>query len=603
MRTVITALVIGMATLGGAWAEPVHGIATHGKPKYPAGFDHFDYADPKAPKGGELRMSATGSFDSLNPFILKGVAGAGVTYVFDTLLVSSSDEAASNYGLIAETIDIAPDKASVTYNLRPQARFQDGTPVTPADVVFSFETLVAKGNPMYRSYWADVTKVEATGPNAVTFRFRDGENAELPQVLGSLPILSKAYYDKVPFDQTTLTPPMGSGPYKIARVDAGRSITYERDPNYWGRDIPVNRGRFNFDTIRYDYYRDDQIALEAFKSGAFDFRVETSAKNWATAYDAPSVTSGEIKRRFAKRETPSGMQGFFFNTRRPLFQDRRVRQAIGYAFDFEWSNKTLFFGEYTRTTSYFDNSELAAKGLPSPAERALLEPLKDKLPPEVLTQEFKLPLYDGSGNIRDGLRAALALLKDAGWTVKNNQLTNDKGEIFKFEILDDDQRFERIIQPFIRNLERLGIQASLRIIDPGQYQHRTDEFDFDMTVGLIPQSMSPGNEQREFFGSAAARIHGSRNLAGLADPAVDALIEKVVYAGSREDLVTATKALDRALLWQYLEVPNFYKGGYNIAYWDAFGEPKEVGKYGFEITAWWHDPARAAALKLRRRGQ
>jgi microcin C transport system substrate-binding protein len=582
--------------------KPVHGIAMHGAPKYPADFQHFDYVDPDAPKGGDVRFGALGSFDSLNPFVLKGVPAAGVASTFDTLMTSADDEAFSYYGLIAESLEVPADRSWVIFNLRPAARFRDGSPLTAADVVWTFDTLREKGHPQFRAYYADIVKAEALGEHRVKFTFKPGSNRELPLILGQLPILSKAYYEKVPFDSTTTEPPLGSGPYKVSKVDLGRSITLERDPNYWARDLPVNRGRFNFGTIHYEYYRDRTVSFEAFKGGDLDFRVEGTAKDWATGYDVPAVKSGQIVKEDLPDEMPKPMQAFAYNIRRPLFQDARVREALAYAFDFEWMNKNLFYGMYRRTTSYFFNSELAARGLPSADELKILEPLRAELPPEVFTAEYQPPTTDGSGNIRDNLRAGLRLLKEAGWEIRDNRLVDVKtGKPFEFDILSPEPSMERVALPFIRNLERFGITAHLRNIDDAQYEHRVEDFDFDMIIHSWAESLSPGNEQREFWGSASADQRGSRNVIGIKNPAIDKLIELIIAAPDRESLVTRTRALDRALLWGHYVIPQYGSTVHHVAYWNMFGRPKNLPKHGVAVETWWVDQSKLAALPGRRR--
>jgi microcin C transport system substrate-binding protein len=582
--------------------KPVHGIAMHGAPKYGPDFKHFDYANPDAPKGGDVRLSALGSFDSLNPFILKGVPAAGVSSAFDTLMASADDEAFSYYGLIAESLEVPEDRSWVIFNLRPIARFHDGSPITAADVVWTFDTLREKGHPRYRGYYADVAKVEQLGEHRVKFTFKPGSNHELPLILGQFPILSKAYYEKVPFDSTATEAPLGSGPYKVSRVDLGRSITLERVSNYWGRDLPVNRGRYNFATMRYDYYRDRSITFEAFKGGELDFRVEATAKDWVTGYDIPPVKTGQIVKEELPNQMPLPMQAFIYNLRRPLFQDAKVRQALAYAFDFEFLNKTLFYGLYRRTTSYFFNSELASRGLPSAEELKLLEPLREGLPPEVFTTEYQPPKTDGSGNIRDGLRIGLRLLREAGWEIRENKLINVKtGKPFEFEILSYEPSMERVTLPFIRNLERFGITARLRNVDASQYEHRVDDFDFDMIIHGFAQSLSPGNEQREYWGSQSADERGSRNLIGIKNPAIDKLVELIIAAPDRDSLVTRTRALDRALLWGHYLVPHYRDAVYRIAYWNMFDRPKALPKHGIALDTWWVDQAKLAALPGRRR--
>jgi microcin C transport system substrate-binding protein len=598
---VVLALTLTIGFVAAANAATTPGMSLFGDLKYGPDFKHFDYVNPDAPKGGTMRLSAIGTFDTLNPYVVKGVPAAGIGGVFDTLMTPSEDEPASEYGLVAETVELAPDRLSVLYTLRKEARFHDGTPMTPEDVVWTFETLRAKGHPMYRSYYGDVTKVEKEGERGVRFTFKSADNRELPQILGQMPVLSKAYWSGRDFEKTTLDPPLGSGPYKIESVDPGRAITYRRVPNYWAADLPVNKGRYNVDVIRYDYYRDGTIALEAFKAGQYDVRRENSSKSWATGYDSPAVRAGLIKKEQIPNELPSGMQGFGFNLRRPLFQDPRVRQALAYAFDFEWSNKNLFYGFYQRTRSYFDNSELAAIGVPQGEELKILEKFRGRIPDAVFKAEYNPPKYDGSGNIRDGLRSALKLLKEAGWTTKGEKLINDEtGQPFEFEILLDDPQMERIVLPFIKNLERLGVTAHLRTVDPAQYEKRMETFDFDMAVALFAQSLSPGNEQREFFGSAAADQQGSRNILGIKDKAIDELIEELIKAPDRDSLVAHTRALDRVLQYGYYVVPNFHLGAFWVAYWDKFRRPTTPPKYSVGMETWWIDPAAERSVEAKK---
>ncbi|TMJ65383.1 MAG: ABC transporter substrate-binding protein, partial [Alphaproteobacteria bacterium] len=513
---ILVALFLSLGPAAAAVAATTPGMSLFGDLKYGPDFQHFDYVNPDAPKGGTMRLFSIGTFDTLNPFVVKGVPAAGIGQIFDTLAVASEDEPGSEYGLVAEKIELAPDKLSVLYTLRREARFHDGTPMTPEDVVWTFEILRAKGSPSYRSYYGDVTKLEKEGERGVRFSFKSAENRELPQILGQMPVLSKAYWAGRDFEKTTLDPPLGSGPYKIEAVDPGRSITYRRVADYWAADLPVNKGRFNVDTIRYDYYRDATIALEAFKAGQFDIKLENSSKDWATGYDSPALRAGLIKKEEIPNGLPSPMQGFAYNLRRPLFQDPRVREALAYAFDFEWSNKNLFYGAYKRTRSYFDNSELAATGEPQGEELKILEKFRGQIPDQVFTTEYDPPKYDGSGNIRDGVRAALKLLKEAGWTFKGEKLVNDEtGQPFEFEILLDNPQFERIVLPFAKNLERMGVTARVRTVDNAQYQKRMETFDYDMAVTAFGESLSPGNEQREYWGSQSADEQGSRNLIGI----------------------------------------------------------------------------------------
>jgi microcin C transport system substrate-binding protein len=578
-----------------------HGIAMYDDLKYPAGFTHFDYVNPAAPKGGAIRLGVIeNTFDSFNPFIIKGNPAAGINLVWDTLLAPSADEPFSQYGLLAATVQTPADRSWVAFELRPEARWHDGKPVTADDVIWTFETLRTKGAPQFRFYYASVDRVEKTGERGVRFVFKPGTNRELPLIVGQLPVLPKHWWQGREFDKTSLDAPLGSGPYKVGRFEAGRFVEYERVPDYWGKDLAVNRGRNNFDVEHFDYYRDATVALEAFKGGNFDFRMESSAKDWATAYDVPEVRDGRIVKEAVPLGLPAGMQAFVMNLRRPLFQDRRVREALGLAFDFEWSNQALFYGQYTRTRSYFENSELASRGLPGPDELAILEPFRGKLPDEVFTREFVPPQTDGSGSNRENLRRAAELLREAGWSVQNGKLVKD-GQPLAFEILLDNPQFERVVLPYAKNLEKIGVDARVRSVDSSQYRRRTDSFDFDMIVGGFGESESPGNEQRDFWGSEAARREGSRNLIGIADPVVDALVAQLIASPDRKSLVAHCRALDRVLLWGHYVVPNWYLAKERIAYWNKFGKPAVVPKTGVQLDAWWIDPAKAAALSGARK--
>lgn len=568
-------------------AERVHALAMHGLPKYTAEFTHFDYVNPDAPKGGILRQASFGAFDTFNPFSVKGTAAPGIGLLFDTLMVESLDEPFSEYGLIAEKIELAPDRSWVAFDLNPLARFSDGQPVTPADVIFTFNTLREKGVPQYRYYFGDVLRVRQEGTQRVVFEFKEKGNRELPLILGQMPILSQKDWEGKDFTATTLVPPIGTGPYRVKAFEAGRYVLYERRLDYWGKDLPVNKGQYNFDQIRYDVYRDTTVALEAFKAGAYDIRLENEAKKWATAYDFDAVKKGHVILREWHHGLPSGMQGFVMNTRRPLFADKRVREALGLAFDFDWSNKNLFYGMYQRTTSYFDNSSMAAKGLPVGEEKKLLEKLG--APNEILTKEIIFPVVKDS-NIRPQLMQALDLLKEAGWTVQKGRLMNDKGEEFRFEILLDSSgapAWERIVLPYVRNLKKLGMNVQVRVMDVLQYKNRLDHFDFDMFVMVWGQSLSPGNEQRYFWGSASADQPGSYNFAGIKDPLVDALIEEVIGADTREELETAVRALDRVLLHGFYVVPHWFSPVLRFAYWNKFGMPESEPMKGISPMTWW----------------
>ncbi len=580
----------------GVWRG--HALAMHGAPRYPADFPHFDYVDPEAPKGGELRLAqAPGSFDSFNPFIIKGSPAAGISsgldqsYVYDSLMVHSADEPFTMYGLLAETIETPDDRSWVAFTLREGARFADGAPVTVEDVIWTFQTLVEKGQPLYRFYFANVAKVEKAGPRKVLFTFQPGENRELPLILGQLPVLPKHWWAERDFEKTSLEPPLGSGPYRVGRFETGRFLRFERRPDYWGKDLPVNRGRWNFDRIHLRYYRDADVAVEAFKGGEFSFRRENNSKTWATQYDIPEVRDGRIVKELLPHERPSGMQGFVFNLRRPLFQDRRVRRALAYAFDFEWSNATLFYGQYSRSRSYFENSELAATGLPSPEERALLEPYRGRVPEEVFGQAYAPPKTDGSGNNRAQLKQAVEQLREAGWRVVDGVMTHsESGQKLDFEILLVSPEYERIVLPFAKNLERIGVRANVRTVDTSQYRRRRDSFDFDVMIGLWGQSNSPGNEQREYWSSEAAGRQGSRNYAGIRDPVVDELIEQVIAASDRKELITRVRALDRVLQWGHYVIPNWHIASDRILYWSWLQRPERTPAAGFQLEAWWADP-------------
>ncbi|MBW4933302.1 extracellular solute-binding protein [Marinobacter sp. F4206] len=574
-------------------AEPQHGIAMHGEPKYPNGFPHFDYVNPEAPKGGTIKMAVVANgFDSFNPFDIRGVAAAGIsTYLYDTLLVSSDDEPFSAYGLIAESLETPKDRSYVTFNLRENARFHDGEPITAEDVKFSFEILTTKGHPFFRNYYADVAKVTVESPQRIRFDFRPTMNRELPLILGQMPILPAHYWETREFGDNGLTPPMGSGPYRIGDFEAGRSITYERVEDYWAQDLGVRKGRFNFNKIRYDYYTDDTVALEAFKAGNFDFRVETSAKNWATAYSGSKFDNGKIIAEAIEHHRPTGMQGFAFNTRREVFSDPRVREALAYGFDFEWANKNLFYGQYTRTDSYFENSDLASSGLPQGRELEILEAYRDQLSKDVFTENYQPPVTDGQQGLRKNLKTALELLRSAGYAIKDGKLINENtGEPLAFEILLFQKSFERVVLPFKNNLAKLGINVSVRLVDSNQYVQRVREFDFDMITQVLPQSDSPGNEQREYWHSANVEAVGSRNYMGVSDPVVDDLVNKVIQAPDREELVQRVRALDRVLLQGHYVVPHWHLAKDRVAYWNHLQRPEMTPKNGIDLDNWWVRP-------------
>lgn len=569
---------------------PQHGVAMHGEVKYPADFKHFEYVNPLAPKGGTVRRSVvSNSYDSFHPFVLKGVPAAGVShYLYDTLTIQSEDEAFSQYGLIAEKIEMPADRSWVIFHINPKARFQDDHPITPEDVIFTFNSLIEHGAPFYKAYYGDVSKVSKVAEHQVRFDFKNSENRELPLILGQLPVLPKHYWESRDFSKSTLDIPVGSGPYKIKSFNTGRSITYERIPTYWAKDLPVNKGQYNFDEIIFEYYGDQTIALEAFKAGEYDFIVENTAKNWATAYTGDKFDNGTIIKEEVEHEQPVGMQSFIFNTRRDIFKDPKVREALSYAFDFEWTNKQLFFGQYKRTNSYFENSELASSGLPSEDELAILNTFKDQIPASVFTTVNKAPTTDGSGKVRKNLRTALKLLKEAGWSIKNKQLVNDKtSQPFEFEILLYQKSFERIIHPFTKNLAKLGINAKIRLVDTNQYIGRVRKYDYDMFIMTLSQSNSPGNEQRDYWYSTNTNTPGTRNYIGVSDPVVDELVDMIIAAPDRESLVTRTKVLDRILLSKHLVIPQWHLPKQRIAYWKRLSHPDVFPKSGVNFDTWW----------------
>ena len=587
LKTALGCLLLAVATATSA-APGSHALTLYGEPpKYPADFQHFDYVNPDASKGGTLRLSAFGSFDSLNGFISRGTAADQLGLIYDTLTAHALDEPFTEYGLIAERIEQAEDNTWVRFHLRPEARFHDGHPITAADVVFTFNTLIEQGAPFYKAYYGDVKEVVADDERSVTFHFLHGRNRELPLVLGQLPVLPEHYWEGRDFNRNGLEPPLGSGPYRIGQVRAGRSMTFERVADYWAADLPVRKGFYNFDRVTVDYYRDLGVALEAFKAGQFDFNEEYSAKNWSTGYDSPALTAGRIIKEEIPNLNTRGMQGFVFNLRKPYFQDVRVRKAIALLFDFEWANSRLFHNAYERSSSFFGNSELGADGLPGEDELALLEPLREQLPEAVFGPAYIPPTTDASGSIRDQRRQAYALLQEAGWKIENDQLVNAEGVPLSFEFLLIQADFERVLLPFKRNLASLGIDMQLRRIDVSQYINRLRSRDFDMVVTSFAQSNSPGNEQREYWHSSSADNPGSRNLMGLQDPAVDQLVEGLIQSDSRAELITHTRALDRVLRAGHYLVPNYHTSMYRVAYWDKFTHPAQSPKYDLGLYTWW----------------
>ena len=582
-----------------------HALSLIGAPKYPADFTHFDYVNPDAPKGGVVRMSEIGSFDSLNPVLYKGEAAGGLGLVFESLMGDSLDEPSTSYGLIAEWASYPADYSSVTFHLHKEAHWHDGTPITPDDVIYSLE-VNKTANPRMGLYYKNVSRAEATGDNEVTLYFDVKNNRELPMIMGQLTVLPKHYWtgndaSGTPRDpmKTTLEPPLGSGPYRIKEVKPGRSISYERVADYWGKDLPLNKGQWNYDEVLFDYYRDETVAFESFKAGNLDYWQEASAKNWATAYDFAAVRNGFIKRQEVAIKRTQPMQCFVLNLRRPQFEDRRVRQAFNLAFDFEWANKNLFYGQYARVDSYFQNSELAAPASPPQGrELEILNEVKDGVPPEVFTDIHANPVNNTPDDMRSNLRKAVELLKAAGWEIKDGALANTKtGQQMKVEFLLVSPLFERIVQPYLRNLEKLGIKGTIRMVDSAQYAQRLNVFDYDVVVANFAQSDSPGNEQRDFWGSEAAGREGSQNQIGVKDPAIDKLIDHVIFAKDRAELVAATHALDRVLQWNELVVPQWFSPNVRIAYWDRYGQPKVLPGLtpGF-LQVWWFDEKLAERL-------
>lgn len=610
-----------------AYAEFRHGLSTFGDLKYPADFKNFDYVNPDAPKGGKIAMVGSGSvtsFDTFNDFILKGDAAQGLGLLYDSLMTGSGDEPGAVYGLVAESAELADDKRSVTFKLRPEAKFADGSPITADDVVFSFNILKEKGHPVaFRRQLRDVTKATALDPHTVRYEFKGELIRDLPLIVAGLPVLPKAWWATRNFEQSSLEKPLASGPYEIGNFQPGRFVSYKRRADYWAKDLPVNRGTNNFDEIRYDYFRDREVALQNLLNGSFDFREEFTAKDWAMSYGVPAVRDGRIRRLVLPDGRPSGAQGFFLNMRRPQFADPLVRQAIGLAFDFEWSSRFLFFGAYTRTQSFFENSEMKAVGPPSPAELALLEPYRDKLPPEVFGEPFVPPTSDGLGYNRLLLKQASDMLDKAGWTFHQDAggcgffcrfktamamrqaapvrlRQNANGDTLKVEVLSYEDTFERVLLPFITNLRSIGIDAGLRRIDGAQYQKRLKSFDFDMAIQRYGTSLTPGIEIVNYWGSEAAKQEGSPNLGGIANPVVDELAGKVMSAQSRDELVTAARATDRVMRAGHYWVPQWYKANHTIAFWDKFSWPEKSPKYslGAPMT-WWYDAAKADRLRAR----
>ncbi len=584
-----------------------HALSLVGEPKYTADFKHFGWVNPIAPKGGRVRQYDDGSFDTLNPFPVQGEKAPGLGLLNDHLFASSPDEPSVEYALVAEWASHPADYSSVTFGLRKEARFHDGKPITPDDVVFSFEAL-KRVVPLYASYYKDIDKAEKTGEREVTFRFKTKNNRELPHIVSQLQVIPKHWWEgknakSEPRDisKSSLEPPLGSGPYKIKSFEAGREIVYERVADWWAKDLPVSRGQWNFDELKFVMFRDRTPAFESFKAGDLDFWRENSAKNWATEFEFDAVKKGYVQKHMIPLRRVAGMQSFVMNLRRKPFQDVRVRRAMNLAFDFEWANKNLFYGQYTRVGSYFDNSEFAAKDLPQGRELEILNEVKAEVPPEVFTTAWKNPVANTPEDARKNLSVAVKLLTEAGYIAKGGVLTNAAGEQLTMEFLIGSPTFTRIAEPYIGTLKKLGINASIRVVDSTQYQRRVEKFDYDVIVGGFGQSESPGNEQRDYWGSAAADREGSRNNIGIKNPAIDRLIEKVVFARDRADLVAATKALDRVLLWNDYVVPQWHLPFDRIAAWNHFGRPEKLPERATSfMQTWWFDQAAADKLKAAR---
>ena len=586
-------------------ARPSHGLSSFGELRYAPDFPHFDYVDPQAPRGGTFSAQLTqtfgnqafDTFDTLNAYVFRGNGAAGMNLTFDTLMVRALDEPDALYGLVARAVEADADRLTYRFSLRPQARFHDGTKLTAKDAAFSLTTLKAKGHPTIALVLRDLAEASAEDDATLVVRFAPGRSRDLPLVVAQLPIFSAAYYEGRDFEAPTLQAPLGSGPYRVGRMEVGRFIELERMPDYWAADLPVAVGQNNFERVRYEYFRDRSVAFEAFKGGAFTYRQEYTSRVWATGYDFPAVREGRVRRETVPDDSPANIQGWYFNTRREAFKDPRVREAIGLCFDFSWTNRTAMYGAYERTVSFFQKSDLMASGAPSPDELKLLEPLRDKVSAEVFGEPWSPPVADGSGQDRKLLARAVALLKEAGCTREGSVLKLPGGKPLEFEFLDSDPVFEPIVQPFVKNLGLIGIRARQRTVDASQYQARVRDFDFDVTSRASGADATPGPEIREAYGSRAAAIPGSNNLVGISDPAVDALLDIIVAAASRSELTTACRALDRVLRAGRYWVPMWYSPEYRLAVWDVYGHPQSPPKYGLGTPAlWWFDEAKAKRI-------
>jgi microcin C transport system substrate-binding protein len=607
-------LVIGAGAVAAAFTGPSlkaapaggverHGISAFGDLKYPPDFRHFDYVDPNAPKGGTFSQIGPNrmfnqnflTFNSLNSYILKGDAAQGMQLTFASLMVRADDEPDAMYGLAARSVRISDDGLTYRFALRPEARFHDGTRLTAHDVAFSLMTLKDKGHPIITQMLREFTGAEALDDTTVELRFAPKRARDVPLFAVSMPIFSRAYYSKRPFDESTLDIPLGSGPYKVGRFEAGRYIEFERVKDWWGAALPVARGQNNFDTVRFEYYRDRDVAFEGFTAKSYLFREEFTSRIWATRYDFPAIKDGRVKREVLPDETPSGAQGWFINTRRAKFKHPKLREALICAFDFEWTNKTIMYGSYERTHSVFQNSDMMAKGKPGPEELALLEPFRGKVPDEVFGEPYVPPVSDGSGQDRALLRRGAQLLRDAGYVIKDGKRVGPNGERITIEFLIEEPSFQPHHMPYIKNLATLGVDANLRILDAAQMQRRRNDFDFDVVIQRFGFSSTPGDSLRSYFSSQAADLKGSQNLAGIAEPAIDAMIDRIIEAPTRAELNTACRALDRLIRAGRYWIPHWYKASHWIAYWDTFGRPPRKPKYARGVLeTWWIDREKAA---------
>ena len=580
--------IVGGSSFAGGFSHGISVFGTGYNLKYATNFKHFDYVNPDAPKGGEVIYGVEGTFNNLNPYILKGISAAGMEMVFDSLMEGSADEISSKYGLIAEAVKLADDKKSITFRLRKIARFNDGSKINADDVVFSFNILKEKGHPSYAMMYRNVLKAIKINDYEVQFIFKDASSRELPLAVCGLPIFSKKYYDLHQFDKTTFEPPLGSGPYQVLQVEAGKSITFKRVENYWAKNLPVNVGQYNFDKIKYDYYRDNNVLVEAFKAGAYDFRQENIARNWANSYNIDKVKNGQIIKKEIRHNLPAPMQAFVFNIRKDKFRNQSLRQAIALAFDFEWAKEKIFYGSYERTQSFFSNSSFGSYGLPNKNELRILNKFRDEIPPQVFNQEFKLPKTDGSGFSRQNLLEAKAILESAGYFVSNQKLIDPKtNNPVEFEFLINSKSFQMVIAPMIKNLAVLGIKAKTRLVDDSQYQNRIKDYDYDIIVNVFGNGMVPGDEQFSYWHSSQKDIVGGNNIAGTNSKAIDYLVERISKSQNQTELQTLTKCLDRILLWNFYVIPQWHNQSYHILYQNKFVMPKKSPPYSLGLNSWW----------------